>query len=476
MNKLFLFFALLFFACANVPAQVTIGSLEKPTKGTLLDLNSTNKGGLRLSNVTISDLEKIPFGNNVFLGITEATADVNMELRGVMVYNDGMGTTVPAGIYIWSGWKWTKDGRLDPASLPHGSGALTGKTRFDLALGNNGVNSCIPVSERKNQKTNFADRTQQDGATAPYSGVQVYTFTPKAGETVSHVRFDYVETSGVSIDSIVPELTTYATADNINAACKVIVYYRTTLNTELQGTTRNTGHKLKLYAIYNSDASYSTPANDQVLELSISLADCNFCGAYVSKNPDVWLDFMCHNLGADENADPFTPAAAIHGARYKWGLKDPAATQLEDQDPAYNNGFADWDSRGGTPPTSEDDWNMTTANPCPQGWRVPTIAEWSAVTNTSNNALARQGTWSTTPTDYTNFSVGLKIGDALFLPAAGNHFTFLLGRGNGGCYWSSNARGDMCCNGLEFKNDYVDTNANRCYYRINGFNVRCVAD
>ncbi|MDX8577434.1 hypothetical protein OZ662_18645, partial [Elizabethkingia sp. HX WYD] len=41
------------------------------------------------------------------------------------------------------------------------------------------------------------------------------------------------------------------------------------------------------------------------------------CGAYVGPNNDRtnYKEFMCHNLGADYSADPFTPSAAIHGAK-----------------------------------------------------------------------------------------------------------------------------------------------------------------
>jgi hypothetical protein len=100
--------ALLFFSCVSLHAQVTIGGLENPKAGAILDLNSSTKGGLILSNVTIANLEKIPVGSGVFSGVTEV--EENLTLRGTMVYNTGQGTSVPAGIYIWNGYCWTKDG------------------------------------------------------------------------------------------------------------------------------------------------------------------------------------------------------------------------------------------------------------------------------------------------------------------------------------------------------------------------------
>jgi uncharacterized protein (TIGR02145 family) len=471
--NLFLFSALLFFACANVHAQVTIGALENPAKGALLDLNSTNKGGLLLSNVTITSPDSIPFGTNVFPGITEATADVNMKLRGVMVYNNGLGTTVPAGMYIWTGYSWTKDGRLNPASLPAGKGAFTGVTCLDLVQGNDNANDCAALAGvRQNQKTDFSDRSLQTDATANYSGVQVYTFTPAGA--VSRVRFAYVETSGVSIDKIEPESATYATGNNISTACKVTVHYRETLNSALRGTTRATGHKLKLYAIYNSDASYSNPAKDQMLELSVSLQDCNCCGAYTKKDKTQWLNFMCHNLGATLAADPFIPAAAIHGAKYKWGLKDPALTQEEDQVPHIFFKETEWSAKG-TPPTGNVNWDMTatgTTNPCPSGWRVPTQTEWANVVASNTREVTYVITWGAG-----SFTSGMKIGDALFLPGAG--YRQIGGsnpRGQRGYYWSATSSGADTAYNLYLSWEGPDAKYTIEDNRTFACSVRCVAD
>jgi uncharacterized protein (TIGR02145 family) len=358
----------------------------------------------------------------------------------------------------------------DPASLAAGSGTFSGKTILDIALGNNNINNCGALSNRNNQKTDFSNRLVQDGATTgPYTGVQVYTFTPSG--TVSHVRFRYTETAGVSIDSIVP-MDAYDTRDNISTACKVKVYYRASLNSELAGTTRTTAYKLTLYAVYNTGAVYSSPANDRQLNLSVLLMDCASCGAYTDAAHTQWLTFMCHNLGANEALDPFTPSQYIHGAKYKWGVKVPALTQEEDQ--ANAGSFSNWDSRGGTPPTTSGvDWDMATANPCPAGWRVPTIAEWKAVINTNNNTITKIGDW----TGYTtNYNSVMKVGDFLFLPVAGDRGYYdgiLHNRGSYGNYWSAtsiNARGYAMCFFLSGQNTGYDG------IRTYGFSVRCIAE
>jgi uncharacterized protein (TIGR02145 family) len=564
--NLFLFSALLFFACTNVLAQVTIGGLTKPASGALLDLNSTNRGGLVLSNVTITDLEKIPFGNNVFSGVTAADADENIALRGIMVYNDGHRTAVPAGIYVWNGYCWAKDGNCgiaitysssSPVSIMAGStktlsvgvcgcfaaqyqwyegldvnngtlipnataknyttpdtlaektthyyyckvssysgpdgttlseitsdvftvnvkenlakltpvrGDFFGKTCFDIANANGEPgNNCGTLSDRTGRKATFSNRTPQESTVASnYSGVQIYTFAPTS--TVSHVRFYYTEPTGISIiDSIVPMSSTYEAGNSIRSSCKVTVYYRTSLDNDLKNYSRsNTPYKLKLYAVYNSDANYSTPANDKVLELKIALHDCSCCGAYTNKSANTWLDFMCHNLGADESYDPLIPAAAIHGAKYQFGQKNAALSMADDQ--RNPNEVAGWNPR--VTPTSGN-WPSGN-NPCPSGWRLPTNDEWNNINDRSNNDWTAVGEWRSRET---NFSSGYTVGDALFLPAAGYRASidgYQYERGFAGEYWSST--GDGTHGGrLNFVSYEWSMNGKERAY---GLSVRCVA-
>ncbi|MDR1592815.1 MAG: fibrobacter succinogenes major paralogous domain-containing protein [Prevotellaceae bacterium] len=105
-----------FLSVANyAAAQVTIGGGGQPAAGAVLDLNSTTKGGLVLSNVTIPDLEKIPAGQLVGIASEE---DVNTDLIGTIVYGNSSGTfkqevseqnTIDMGvkgIFVWDGNKW----------------------------------------------------------------------------------------------------------------------------------------------------------------------------------------------------------------------------------------------------------------------------------------------------------------------------------------------------------------------------------
>ncbi|MDR1591525.1 MAG: fibrobacter succinogenes major paralogous domain-containing protein [Prevotellaceae bacterium] len=105
-------------------AQVTIGGGEPPKAGTILDLNSTTKGGLQLSNVNILDLEKIPVGVNLFPGIISGSGgdtddNLNAKLVGTIVWNLN-NDLVPngSGLYVWNGTKWDYFGGRDGLAVP----------------------------------------------------------------------------------------------------------------------------------------------------------------------------------------------------------------------------------------------------------------------------------------------------------------------------------------------------------------------
>ena len=198
------------------------------------------------------------------------------------------------------------------------------------------------------------------------------------------------------------------------------------------------------------------------------------CGAYVAAG--VWKEFMCYNLGADQSLDPFTPAAGLHGDKYKWGKKAAAMDMETDQ--TNSSPITNW-STITVPPSTSADWNMTTANPCPAGYRVPTLAEWQGVLNTAYNPIQTSvGTWTSIAT---NFSSGRKIGDSLFLPAAGYRNSSdgrLYARGGDGYYWSSTAgsntiSGSTTAYYANFANGGTSThNPSRSY----GYSVRCIAE
>ncbi|AQX14035.1 MULTISPECIES: FISUMP domain-containing protein [Elizabethkingia] len=199
------------------------------------------------------------------------------------------------------------------------------------------------------------------------------------------------------------------------------------------------------------------------------------CGAYLGPNNTQWKDFMCHNLGADYSADPFTPSAAIHGAKYQWGAQTGEEGRYVSQaDDQSNPGdIADW-NQAGKPDGSWSDTSKTANDPCPSGYRVPTKAQWQAVI--ANNNVERVGSWNndgnyTTALYFRNLS---NIRTLMF-PAAGSRYNAhgtLFDRGNLGHYWSS-SEATSAANYLSFNSSSVNVGN---YYRADGFSVRCVAE
>lgn len=337
----------------------------------------------------------------------------------------------------------------NPSSLPEGTGTFRGKTCFDVAKNNNNTNGCGAISGRYSQRTDFTLRTPQDptagSVSVPYTGVQVYTFKPSS--TVSNVRFSIEDVNGAVI-SYMPNAD-YSATVTAGKECKLTVYFDPNLNTRLLGLTRNQAWKVYISAIYTEGGV------DKVVKLALSLQDCACCGAKVSNGG--WLNFMCHNLGADESRDPFNYHSNLKGDLYQWGRTNDghqkrtspnAAGPVTTLDAngqvagAKKGYFIVWGSScyvmGGDYtnwryPKDDNLWmdsQKTVNDPCPPGWKVPSYEQWQDVLN--NN------TWTWT-------GWGRKVGDALYLPAAGSRsprYGNVASTPESGCppfglYWSS---------------------------------------
>jgi uncharacterized protein (TIGR02145 family) len=196
---------------------------------------------------------------------------------------------------------------------------------------------------------------------------------------------------------------------------------------------------------------------------------------------------MCHNLGAANTAaDPFTPSWEIIGGYWQWGRKGPDPSQwLNTNTPNFAHGPTGPDAGetneaavGGwiTTGASNGAWmdaSKTADDPCPAGFRVPTKAQWDGVKNEVNNPRTYIGTWSASPTNYSN---GIKFGPDLMLPAPGYRTSDsgqLDSRGSLGYYWSSleNGSGDAWYLLLTASNVATSYDV-----RPLGFSLRCIAE
>jgi uncharacterized protein (TIGR02145 family) len=210
------------------------------------------------------------------------------------------------------------------------------------------------------------------------------------------------------------------------------------------------------------------------LEVVIVIPASSGCWAKVG--PTDTLYFMCHNLGsANTSANPLSPSWEINGGYRQWGRFGQAAPGPSGpgSSEANEGSISGWNTTN-APNGSWQDGTKTGNDPCPNGYRVPTKAQWDAVL--ANNAQSIVGTWTTYTNFHTNYTAGRFFGPALMLPAAGGRGSYdgaLFYRGSSGLYWSSTENGSDFAWGLYFDSGTATTLS---LYRRDGYSVRCAAE
>lgn len=213
---------------------------------------------------------------------------------------------------------------------------------------------------------------------------------------------------------------------------------------------------------------------------------------WITEEPQLVGGFMDRNLGAT-SATP-SDGDKTYGLYYQFGRKDPFTGDINRYDingtsigkttvtsgkvtfakamqtPAtfytYGSGNNDWASPNNY--TSKN-WNdisesdgKTFFDPCPEGWRLPTKAEYSNFSTTTF-------TWDATNSGRTY--------NGNWFPAAGYRNSddgSMSYVGSGGNYWSASPDSENLGYSLYFLSGYV----NPAYgnYRASGFSVRCVQE
>jgi len=178
-----------------------------------------------------------------------------------------------------------------------------------------------------------------------------------------------------------------------------------------------------------------------------------------------WKD---RNLGATQVATSSTDALA-YGDLYQWGRpgeghqnRTSATTAVNSANdvPGHSNfitvSVTPWDWRV---PSNVNFWQglAGTNNPCPQGFRLPTEAEFETERDSwaSNDGAGA-------------FASPLKLVMAGYRSFAGNLFSV----NTHGSYWTSTVSGDYCRN-LEFGSTAAGITGNRQAF---GMSVRCIKD
>jgi len=242
--------------------------------------------------------------------------------------------------------------------------------------------------------------------------------------------------------------------------------------------------------------AYNACGNSIVLTLTQTTSACPFtCGTStvtftyngspvtygtVTSNSNCWLD---RNLGAYQVATSSTDHLA-YGDLFQWGraadghqlinwsgstngtpLNNTTAILSTTDQPSHSlfitniNPQYDWHYDN-----NNNRWNASPIvnNPCPNGWRIPTQAEWQAELDSwPSNQKNSTGAFNST----------------LKLPRAGNrslNTTGTLETGNGGYYWSSSPNSHTPYSTyLNFYNSLAHMPGNGRAY---GFSVRCIKD
>ena len=180
-------------------------------------------------------------------------------------------------------------------------------------------------------------------------------------------------------------------------------------------------------------ASFDVSIGGQSCTMRVKVVASGSCGVYMPGGE--WIEFMCHNLGANTSADPMVPSWEITGNYFQWG-RNPSCFGIDGTDapnpcssPVYG-AAAPWGNTAAennagaisgwntalAPNGSWSDNTKTANDPCPAGFRVPTKTQWDGARNNSLNPRTLVGTWTD---GVTNYLSGVKLGSKLFLPTTG---------------------------------------------------------
>lgn len=199
------------------------------------------------------------------------------------------------------------------------------------------------------------------------------------------------------------------------------------------------------------------------------------------------------NVGATELPTSITSSSVVQstcGYYFQWGriygfpvTGDVATTSTLVNDTTGFESNETWKDKFITNSSSPRDWITTQINvlwntgtsdkpvktpydPCPKGWRVPTMAEWNALRTGSNYPEK-------------TFADGILtisgVDDNLLLPAAGYRLSSngsVGSQGSRGVYWSSSVSGTYASS-VDFNSSTLATSPG---YRAGGFSVRCVQE
>jgi hypothetical protein len=237
----------------------------------------------------------------------------------------------------------------------------------------------------------------------------------------------------------------------------------------------------KMIPIENSTTLVSkdgaTNSGKGIDERGLIISKPIYYGTVTTGTGRIWLD---RNLGASRVATSVTDTQAF-GDYYQWGRP---ADGHQSQYITNNNstGFTNTKSTSSVPPNGlwiqpndgSEDWLITANNtlwvganpvnnPCPTGFRIPTLAEWQAeqALFTSNNSNGA-------------FNYSLKLTMPGWLENFDNNGASFIAKTSGGFYLTqtANSNGSVQYFGINSGNVWTDTNLTK----RRGLSCRCIKD
>jgi uncharacterized protein (TIGR02145 family) len=499
--KFFFFFALVFSTCANLRAQVTFGGLEPAKAGAVLDLNSTTKGGLVLSNVSLDNLYTIPYNGTDFPGLNASNYNTEKsKFAGAIVYN--INPVWGAGAYVWNGENWSPVGEdcraLTSVSLTASDPfPKTGDPVTFTASGNAGGYCSGEITYTWSASgPNAPDLSPFTGSTVttsfPSTNVYVVTVMAKNNYMSGFVTetltvsdpamlnytygflgstcLDVKKTNDWRQNTDIYNARVDAFPGNVFTKTYTFVHSDTYSNLSLSvldpaGLVDNvtslsssgSGNASESFTVtFKSDIRERFTVNgadsstvklvanyqdvdgmDKIAYLEIRAKD-GYCVCQAKTSLFTYLNFLCHNQGAEY--DIISSAQFIDRSHHGDWYRFGAPTASMRNTEA-NDININWDVS-----YYQDDSYDWSVNPCPAGWRLPGNTDWSNLvsyyTNNNSETSFIPNPWTAYNSDQSVFNNVMKFG-GLYLPAAGargpasDDANQLQDRGNYGYYWSS---------------------------------------